>query len=99
MSAREEKKRRRTLAPRISGKEFSASSPAVPRLYRWIQPTSKITCPDPLLHLFLHLASFRLRLLYDLFLQLSRDNVIVVHLHVEAAAPLSHRRQVGAVCE
>jgi len=40
----------------------------------------------PLLFLFHHLASRRLRLLDDLFLKLRGHHVVVVHFHVEAAA-------------
>ncbi len=40
--------------------------------------------------LFLHLASLRLGLLYDLLLQHSWDGVVVVHFHVEATAALGH---------
>src|SRR5579871_1927968 len=51
----------------------------------------------PLFFLFLHLSPFGFGLLDDLLLQLPRDHVVVVHFHVEAAAPLRHRCQLHAI--
>ena len=45
----------------------------------------------PSLLLLLHISPRRLGLLNNLFLQLPRDNIVVVHLHVEAATALCHR--------
>src|ERR1035438_7500562 len=50
-----------------------------------------------LLLLFLHLAPRSLGLLNDLVLQLLRDDIIMVHFHREAAPPLRHRSEVGAI--
>src|SRR6266700_230794 len=52
---------------------------------------------DTSLLLFLHLAPLRLGLLNNLFLQLRWDNVVVVHLHAEAAAALGHGGEVNPV--
>src|SRR6266849_1083166 len=52
-----------------------------------------------LLFLFLHFSSCRLCLLDDLLLQLGWYHVVMIHLHVEAAASLGHRSQVSAVGE
>src|SRR6266567_4270224 len=50
-----------------------------------------------LLFLFLHLSSFRFRLLDNLFLQLRRHDVVMMHFHVEAAPPLGHRSEIRAI--
>src|ERR1700722_7660667 len=50
-----------------------------------------------LFFLFLNLSPLRLGLLNDLLLQLPRHRVVVMHLHIEAAAALRHRGQVDAV--
>src|SRR5437773_12075708 len=47
--------------------------------------------------LFLHLSPCRLGLLNDFLLQLCRDNVVMMHFHVEAAAALGHRGEINSV--
>src|SRR6266496_547748 len=61
--------------------------------------SSPIGFMDSLLLLFLHLSPFRLGFLNDLLLQLRRNDVVVMHLHVEAAAALGHGGEVNAVSQ
>jgi len=57
---------------------------------------ASVAC-DSLLFLFLHLAAFRLRLLDNLLLLLTGNNIVMMHFHIETAAALGHGGEVNAV--